>query len=279
MSTNVATASTDRTIHRSFARDVVRPLNDLPNAEIETIARIEYDDRSYPLFVIKSVVSLSDRPTVLVSGGVHGDEPAGVYAALDFVEHLMPRFRFDFNFFVLPCANPSGFEMDTLQSLSGANLNRLFDTGSAEPEIRGIEDWLMKEPARFLATFDLHETVPEFSGEGFTARDNPHACYLYETVRGRKKRFGKQLIESLPPSFDVCRWSTIYADINSDGVISYPEANRNLVYAQETTFEAFLMHHKTDHAFTTETPTGWSIEKRVQAQLQWLETALRILKG
>lgn len=278
MTTELAKPRTDRTIHRSFARDVVRPLNQLSQVQLETIRNIEHDEVSYPLFAVRVAATRPDRPTVFISGGVHGDEPAGVYAALDFLEHDAPRFRSDFNFLVLPCVNPSGYELDTLRSQSGANLNRLFDTKSLEPEIRAIEGWLKEEPERFLATFDLHETVPEYQGEGFTEHDNPHACYLYETVRDHKKRIGKQLINALSPSLEVCRWPTIYSDINSDGVISYPEANRNAVYAQETTFEAFLMHHKTNHAFTTETPTGWSFEKRIETHLCWIETALKLLK-
>jgi Zinc carboxypeptidase len=279
MTTEVAKARTDRTIHRSFNRDVGRPLIRLHQDQLETIGEIQHDEIKYPLYAVRIAATRRDRPTVFVSGGVHGDEPAGVYAALDFLEEIAPKFRSDFNFLVLPCVNPSGYEMDTLRSLSGANLNRQFDTKSIEPEIRVIEGWLIEQPCRFLVTFDFHETVPEYQGEGFTERDNPRACYLYETVHDHKKRIGKQLIKALPPTLEVCRWPTIYLDVNSDGVISYPEANRNSVYAQETTFEAFLLHHKTDHAFTTETPTGWSFEKRIETHLCWLETALRLLKG
>lgn len=279
MTTEIAKPGTDRTIHRSFARDIERPLNRLSQAQVEIIRHIEHDDASYPLFAVRIAATRPDRPTVFISGGVHGDEPAGVYAALDFLEEVAPQYRTYFNFLVIPCVNPSGYEMDTLRSLSGANLNRLFDTKSSEPEIRAVEGWLIEERSRFLVTFDLHETVPEYQGEGFTEQDNPHGCYLYETVRAHEKRIGKQLINALPPSFEVCRWPTIYLDVNSDGVISYPEANRNSVYAQETTFEAFLLHHKTDHAFTTETPTGWPFDMRIKTHLCWLETALQLLKG
>ncbi len=278
MATEIAKPGTDRTIHRWFARDVERRLNHLCNVELETIAYIEHEQRRYPLIAVRARCSQADRPTVFISGGVHGDEPAGVYAAIEFLEDIAPQFHSCFNFLVLPCVNPSGYEMDTLQSLSGANLNRSFDQDSSEPEIRAIEDWLIENRARFLVTFDLHETVPEYRGEGFTEKDNPHSCYMYETILDHKRRIGKELIEALPERLEVCRRKEIYLDDNSNGVIYYPEANHNLVYAKKTTFEAFLLHHKTDHAFTTETPTGWSFEKRVETHRIWLEAALGILK-
>jgi hypothetical protein len=279
MITKTENARAERTIHRSYARDVERPLAALRDFQAETLCHIEHGAQTYPLFLVRSTAAGTTRPTIFISGGVHGDEPAGVYAAIDFLEDIAPRYRREFNFTVLPCANPSGFELNTLRSISGANLNRLFGTDSSEPEIRAIEEWLTDESHRFLVTFDLHETVPEYEGEGFTPQDNPRACYLYETARNGETRIGKQLIDALPQSVEVCRWPKVYLDVNSEGVISYPEACGNPVYAQETTFEAYLMRHNTNHAFTTETPTGWPLEKRIQIQLCWLETALELLKG
>src|SRR3984885_1186380 len=198
MTTEIAKPRTDRTIHRWFARDVERPLNRLHNVELETIAYIEHDEHKYPMLAVRVTCSRPGRPTVFVSGGVHGDEPAGVYAAIDFLEDVAPKFRSDFNFLVLPCVNPSGYEMDTLQSLSGANLNRVFDRNSRQPEIGAIEDWLKENNVRFLVTFDLHETVPEYRGETFTEKDNPHSCYFYETILDHERRIGRQLIQGPP---------------------------------------------------------------------------------
>ena len=204
---------------------------------------------------------------------MHGDEVRGVFAALEFLETRIRRVLPWFQVAVLPCINPSGFELDTLETAGGANLNRLFGTDSTQPEVVAVESWL-KQQRRFVSTFDLHEASPNYRGEGFVESDNPRACYLYETQADRARRIGRAMIDALPPSFEVCRWPLIYKDRNDNGVISYPEACKNPIYAEQTTLDAYLNARFTSHSFTLETPMGWPLEKRVQAHLIWLEVAM-----
>ena len=93
------------------------------------------------------------------------------------------------------------------------------------------------------------------------------------------RRIGRALINVLPPSFEVCRWPFIYKDCNDEGVVSYPEACKNAIYAQQTTFDAYLNARFTSHSFTLETPMGWPLEKRVQAHLIWLGAAMSRLRA
>ncbi len=266
--------------HRSYGRDVERVLRKLDRANVETLATVKHGKRSYPLFLVRIPHSPSpDNPSVLISAGVHGDEPAGVFAAIDLLMQHAARYTADVNFFVLPCVNPSGYETATLESLSGANLNRLFGVGSTEPEIRAIEAWLHREARQFRMAIDLHEAPPYYVGEGFVERDNPLGCYLYETVSDFSARIGRALIDRLPSSTEVCRWPKIYLDDNSDGVVSYPEGNHNPVYARETTFDGYLNGRYTRHSITTETPTGWPIDKRVQTHIAWIEETITLIRS
>jgi murein peptide amidase A len=216
-----------------------------------------------------------DPPNGAHFRGVHGDEPAGVHAALRFLADGQREFNDVLQFVVFPCVNPSGFDAGTLGTKSGANLNRLFGTGSTQPEVRAIENWLRVHARRFRMTFDLHETRPDYVGEGFVEKDNPRAAYLYETVTDDSDRIGRLMIDALPSGRMVCDWPTIYNDINQAGVISYPEACRNPIYARGTSFEGFLSRWYTGHAFTLETPTGWSLSDRVDTHLTFLKVALR----
>ena len=266
-----------REIHRSFSRDVERPLKVLDYVTVETLCHLEYGAHEYPLYLVRCDSSHKDRPTVLISGGVHGDEPAGVYAAMDFLRDVAPHYRDDFGFVVLPCVNPSGFEAHTLETMSGENLNRLFGKNATQPVVRALERWLADERPRFRVTFDFHETPPHYRGEGFTESDNPRASYLFETMRNKSERIGRELIDSLPESIEVCQWPRIYLDDNVRGLISYPEACHNPVYAQGTTFDAYLNGRFTEHSFTTETPTGWGFDKRIETHLRWLKKALDLI--
>jgi hypothetical protein len=212
---------------------------------------------------------------VLISGGVHGNERGGVYAALEFLADVQRELNDVLQFVVFPCVNPSGFEADTLESASGANLNRHFGIASTEQEVRAIEQWLRVHVQRLRMTFDLHEVRPDYVGEGFAERDNPHAAYLYETVTDNSNRIGRLMINALPSSRPVCDWPTIYNDVNQAGVISYPEACHNSIYAKGTSFDSFLSRCYTGHSFTLETPTDWLLGDRVDTHLRFLKVALR----
>lgn len=258
-----------------FAQEVEAKLARLKEGRIEQLATVSYGGASWPILCVRSERWEVNRPTVLISGGVHGDEPAGVHAALGFLADGQYEFDDVLQFVVFPCVNPSGFDANTLETVSGANLNRLFGINSAQLEIRAIEEWLRVQAQHFVMTFDLHEVRPDYVGEGFVPKDNPRAAFLYETVTDDSERVGPLMIDALPSSRSICDWPTIYDDINKAGVISYPEACRNKIYAEGTSFDSFLSSRYTGHSFTLETPAGWSLSDRVDTHLTFLKVALR----
>ncbi len=259
-----------------FTADVESGLARLNRNDVERVMLVTYGNRAWPMYCVRPQSFDDKRRTVLISAGIHGDEPAGVYAALAFLSEVQREFDHSFQFVVFPCVNPSGFDADTLETGSGANLNRLFGISSPQPEVRAVEDWLDRRRVRFYLAFDLHEVRPDYVGEGYTEKDNPHAAYLYETVTDSSPRIGRAMLEALPPGRTVCHWPTIYDDVNDRGLISYPQGARNRIYAMGTTFDGFLTRHEyTGHAFTLETPTGWTLRERVATHLTFLQAALR----
>lgn len=120
----------------------------------------------------------------------------------------------------------------------------------------------------------MHEIPPYWADEGFQAKDNPLTAYLYETHIDKSKRMGRAMIDSLPRDIEVCPWPTIYGDIADRGLVTYPEGNRNQIYAEQTSLDGYLQLRYSPHTFTTETPIGWKLEKRIRTHLSWLQTAL-----
>jgi hypothetical protein len=262
-----------------FSEAVEREIAALSDVSIATIGEAPSPKRTYPIFAVTTPASPDgSAPWMLVSGGVHGDEIAGAFAAVAFLRDVAPRFARRVNFAVLPCINPTGFEARTLATVRGANLNRLFGTESREPEIEAVERWLQTTNRQYRMTFDFHEISAYWRGEGFVERDNPHDAYLYETQRVHSARIGRRMIDALPPATSVCQWPTIYEDIAEGGLISYPDGCRNATYAAGTSFDAYLNGRFTQHSFTTETPIGWSLEKRVETHLIWIRTAIEALE-
>jgi len=91
-----------------------------------------------------------------IFAGVHGDEAAGVFAAIRFLQELAknPDIARGYEIYVYPLCNPTGFEDGTRHSRSGRDLNREFWLGSHEPEVRLLERQI--RTLRFDGLISLH---------------------------------------------------------------------------------------------------------------------------
>lgn len=276
-------------IVRSYDREVVRPLEALKGGAVTTLRRLRYGSHNYPFLSVQSPpVVRPEHPTVLVSAGVHGDEPAGVYAIVDFLEHEAGQYADKVNLCVFPCMNPGGFEANTRHTMSGVDLNRSFDDEeSAKQETFAVEVFTMKEWMEYYhpqvrLALDLHENNPDAFEEdieeadgGDVPEETVRACYLYESCYDTRRRIGRQLIDALPYSAAVCLLPTIEGEVNDRGVIAYPEARKNAKF--RTTLDAYVAERWTDHTIVTETPVIWSMEKRIAVQRLWLRRALDLV--
>lgn len=268
----------DIPIVRSYDREVVSPLSRLQGEGVTTLRRLRYRSHNYPLLSVQYPAVFSPtHPTVLLTGGVHGDELAGVHAIVDFLEQEAEQYADRLNLCLLPCVNPSGFEADSRFTMNGVDLNRSFGVGSAQSEIAAIEEWLTYHEHQFRLHLDLHENNPEAPmEEGEEEEENPRACYLYEYMCDHRRRIGRRLIDALPYGAPVCLLPTIEKEENDRGVIAYPEACRNAKFLLGP-LDTYVSQHWTDHTIVTETPTTWSVEKRIAVQRLWLRCALDLV--
>ncbi len=102
-----------------------------------------------------------------IFAGIHGDEPAGVEALLDFLRYLEenPALFRNYHLHIYPLCNPTGFEDDTRHARSGKDLNREFWRGSLEPEVGILERELMRH--HFDGLIALHSDVDSHGLYGF----------------------------------------------------------------------------------------------------------------
>ena len=91
-----------------------------------------------------------------IFAGIHGDETAGVFAAVRFLRELAqnPDLARGYEVYVYPLCNPTGFEDGTRHSRSGRDLNREFWLGSREPEVALLERQI--RTLRFDGMISLH---------------------------------------------------------------------------------------------------------------------------
>lgn len=77
-----------------------------------------------------------DGPSVLLMGGIHGDEYEGVVAADGLLESLLQSNPYRLKITVVPRANPDGVLMRTRGNGRGVDLNRNLPTKDWSPEIK-----------------------------------------------------------------------------------------------------------------------------------------------
>jgi hypothetical protein len=97
-----------------------------------------------------------DYLRVGIFAGIHGDEVAGIAAAVRFLEELArkPELARGYELYVYPLCNPTGYEDGTRHSRSGRDLNREFWQGSREPEVQVLERQI--RTLRFDGLISLH---------------------------------------------------------------------------------------------------------------------------
>lgn len=186
-----------------------------------------------------------------------------MFAVLEFLETHASDYRDSYRFLAYPCVNPSGFELSTRENARGLDVNRAFTKMSSMQEVRFVRDHLKRIGLEFLFTADMHEAFPH--GKFF----------LWEVCPDHDRRVGHEVVrkvEQIAPIWDKKRM--IYGDMNSGGVIFYPEGARSKVYSDPTTFEQYLQLNHTPQAMTFETPTGWDLELRIRVHIHALRAAL-----
>ena len=103
--------------------------------------------------------------TVMISAGVHGDEPAGPAALLAMLEDDGLDERFAYR--IYPCTIPSGVDAGTRESTDGVDVNRTFGRGGSSPEAKAVI--MSNRDRKFELAIDLHE---DCDAQGFY-------CYEY----------------------------------------------------------------------------------------------------
>ncbi|MDE2999797.1 MAG: M14 family metallocarboxypeptidase [Gemmatimonadota bacterium] len=218
--------------------------------EMETAGFVD----GYPIYCIRMGGDPRGRKRVFLSGGVHGDEPAGPEAVLAFLERNRDDLLRYFTFLVLPCVNPWGYVHNKRENSAGDDINRSFsESGVPEGEIaRGILNG-----ERFDLYVDFHE---DWEAAGF---------YMYEGRRDEQWA-GPSVIR------EVERVGAIDPD-GEDDEIDIPISRG--VYGVAPSWGTggivpYVFHHHADHVLIFETPTSWPMAQRTDAHLAGLDTVL-----
>jgi hypothetical protein len=194
---------------RSYFEEVVTKLEGLSESyTIEQYGNLLYDEEIYPVYALKSTNWLADNPAILITGGVHGYETSGVQGAIRFLQSAAEPFQDAFNFVVLPCISPWGYETINRWNPLTVDPNRSFYENSPAQESSAVMQYMKTLGIEFLAHVDLHETTDTDNSEfrpALSARDAieqknwniPDGFYLVGDSSKPQASFQKAIIASV----------------------------------------------------------------------------------
>lgn len=215
----------------------------------------------YPWFVVERTVTRR-APTVFLTGGMHGEEPAGVEGVLRWLESDRWK-KYPVNWLVLPCINPYGWERNYRRNRQRRDINRQFRERTDTPEAELIKR--LVKGRRFLFSMEFHEDV---DATGF---------YLYE-LRRQPPYIGESILDAVARITPINRDAVIDGNQSTGHGLIRREAAGNLLQTRRRWPMAFhLFRHCTDHILGSESAIHVSLDQRARAHIVGLETALRKL--
>ena len=231
--------------------DFVRRLHglSLPNLEQDTLGEVD----GYAVYRLMFGAVSNVKRQVLITAGLHGDEPAGPQAVLRFL-HEYDATRYDnVRFLILPCINPFGYVHDTRENRAGVDLNRVFEVNNPPEEAHLVKAAVAGE--RFDFAIDFHE---DWEAAGF---------YFYE---GRKSEnwIGPEVIKNVESVCPIDREHDENDLPITDGVFRVDPG-----WGLQG-FTPYLLAFHSDHVMICETPTSLPMRQRTAAHLKALETVL-----
>lgn len=225
------------TIKREYQQEVVPKIQALSHSfNVEQYGALSYDAVRYPLFCLKTRDWQDDKPTILITGGVHGYETSGVHGALKFLATEAKRYETHFNIVTAPCISPWGYETINRWNPNAIDPNRSFYADTPAEESANLMALVATLP-NVLMHIDLHETTDTDESEfrpALAARDGiifeegsiPDGFYTVGDTANPQPEFQAAIIASvrkvthIAPADD--NGEIIGSEVVQDGVILYP---------------------------------------------------------
>ena len=161
-----------KAVHRRSIADLLAPLDHVasksPNIIVNREARFELDGEIYtlPRYLFIGPKSGDAPIRIGIFAAIHGDEPEGAHALVQFVKLLesKPELAAGYYLSFYPVCNPTGFEDGTRLSRSGKDLNREFWKNSTEPEVRLLQAELVSRSFQGIISLHTDDTSDGFYG-------------------------------------------------------------------------------------------------------------------
>jgi hypothetical protein len=209
---------------------------------------------------LESAAARAGQPVIYLSAGIHGDEAGATSGLLHWAEANEARLGAE-AFMIFPCLNPVGLQINTRVDGRGLDLNRRFHL--EDDPVCGAWLRVMRERSVRLGIC-LHE---DYDAQGI---------YVYELSRLPKGWSGEILERITTARMPVDARRRIEGRAAVAGVIQRRRSPQGLPGLPEA---VALYQLGCQVSLTFETPSEFALQDRVQAQADFLETALEWQRG
>lgn len=197
---------------------------------------------------------------LFVSSGIHGDEPAGPRALLEYLQ-TRSTLSNEIDWVLIPAINPGGLRRGTRENDDGIDLNRDF-LHYHTAEVRALVDWYCAQTIPPRAHFSLHE---DWEAQGF---------YMYAINTGPIDCYASEVLAHLRPEFHLQAGGPVDGhELTSTGLIAHDAVPDEPEKWPEA---IWLVKNFPTLSFTFEAPGGFSPQERVSALRKALEVSISL---
>lgn len=212
-----------------------------------------------PVVWLSRPAQTENAPSILVTAGTHGDEPAGTLALMNLWDE--EGFSQGIHWTIIPCLNPSGLCLGTRENAQGIDLNRDFKRCQTA-EIQ----WLV-EQYRNRGVWDAHLSLHEdWEFPGF---------YLYELNGLGVRSLAPELLSVASNHFSLVENTEIDGHtLSAPGYILHetvpcePEGWPEAIY---------IANEKKTVSYTCETPSKADLYSRVHCHMDCVKNVAEAL--
>lgn len=247
---------------------MLRLAKETKGVEAHLLGTVRAHPDRYPFWML-STPDGPGKKKVCLSGGIHGDEPAGVETILAVIEMIRnkPALLDRFQFILFPCINPFGYEHHTRHNRSRIDLNRQYVRKRPPAEIRFVKK--VVDGKRFDLDVEFHEDI-----------DTP-GFYMYEVFRDPAHPIGRKIIRRVAKKYPINLQTEIEGAPADGGLIS-PDVSsgffkRRFARKRQWPQALYFYMNGASHVITSETPVHLDMQERVEIHLIVLKTALERL--
>ncbi len=227
----------------------------------------------HDIVLVRPAENVADLPHILSAGGFHGNEVAGPWGILEYLERVDDSRLNAVNHAFLPVVNPAGFVLDRRENAMGDNPNRGFlQLPETHIEYQAGEN---SEPSAEGAVLMRHiDRLLDLARDGFITMhedDRMDTGYLFvnEDTLVMPSPFAKTLLSALTAYFDL---------IPDGGKGAFTSSRiRDGIWHNDydSSFESMMFAKGVPFVSTTETPGSFDLRRRIDCNRALLDAFAR----